>query len=292
MTNSKPSWHPRSNRPGLNLSPNSWNGAAAAIAGVGRPKSDDLSRLCNGLFVPAYVSLKLSAADRSALVRNRLNTFSSIQTPLLSPVRIFFENGLEIRVTGREHLTISAIYHVHPWLVGALPRPSTRNIDIPFLFVEQEDVLGASSHDWAEIGDPGVSHHARLAAINARLNSSLDAVIIDGTMARGVDIVTTEVTITINRPNGLGFFWSVRPFGAENYSKIADTPSPQGLVAESQKALRDAALWTNRCIAGLPLWRRWLLLLAVEFGPAWSLADLVRTHLTDAVRKIITRRRR
>ena len=77
---------------------------------------------CPGFMIPPYLSLRLSRAERARLSHATLPEASKVQHDLDRPLRIFFENGMELCITPGTLLEIRALYHAHPWLVGKRPR--------------------------------------------------------------------------------------------------------------------------------------------------------------------------
>lgn len=254
--------------------------------------SNDLTLLCPGWTVPPYVRLKLTDQQRSALVRHRLSYEAKVQAPLSRPLRIFFENGLEIRIAPYPDIEISAIYHVHPWLLGVTPRPSRLNLDVPALFERTEEILISSRHSWSDASDPRVSRHLCLSNFEARQNADGEEDVLDGSGTSLIYIMAPETLIAIHRSGGRGLDWSVHKIGSDAYD-AGDRPGYKPTSAVTgELAVLEAVTQARRAIASLPYPRRVLLVWATQLGTMFSLKDIARTHLRDAIFGFLKRRRR
>lgn len=255
----------------------------------------DRSALCPGIGVPPYVAARLGRARRLGM-RTPGGTFTEplpIETSFDRPIRVLYENGVEVRLIPGAALEIRTIYHVHPWILGVLPR---RRRPWAVLRPESvEDPLDRTTWDWAPITDPELSNHERLALHARRRGASSDlgdALIVDATMAPKVELVSPETTIVLTRDRMRDTMVSGLPV------TLGKKEARGGMAGIGRRRmlspdLRAKAQLVDDCIAVLPAWRRIALDAATQMGALYHAAEcaMVR-HILRPIRRRMARAQR
>lgn len=262
----------------------------ADVRGAASERAQERSVLCPGFCVPPYVALALPAKARAQLYRRTLPTRARVETGHAQSLRFFFENGLEIRILQGRMLEVRALYHAHPWLIRKRPARHQPGYPMRGMFEDRQETLSASLQGWEQISDPEISHHARLAAFAARQGSGsgdlAQAEVFDASACAEIHVVTTTTTIVIGRNHTGGFGWRAEALGAHR-GQVKTTPIAPMTIRRGQERLRDAARWSDLCLAALPVRQREALRFAARFGPLLTLTEAGWTHLIDRARRAI-----
>jgi len=228
----------------------------------------ELSFLCPGFIIPPYLSLGLTGIQRRSLMGNVALPTSRVEHDLDRPLRILFENGLELRLTPGPLLEIRALYHVHPWLLHRRPDAARKHPPRRAPFEQKEETMALKLVSWEKITDGEISNHARLALLSRRCGGKAPADLIDATLSREIVLAAPDFQIRISRPSGCGLEVSCVPAGRHR-SPISDLPQSVAVLSgdEIKRAMRINADWINKCQASLPFWPRTALEVAAGFGP-------------------------
>jgi len=246
-----------------------------------RHSARERSRLCPGFMVPPYVAWRLPRPERNKLRRNVLPPAARISTDLDRPMRIFFENGLEVRVIPGDAITVRAIYHTHPWLLhrraeGVSERPHRS----PFEVVEE--TIACIFASWND-HDPELSNHEmmRLAARRPRGGETIhDAECFDATLVRNIQISAPDRTIHIERPEGRGLCLRHSALGRRRLGTIPISAASKASASKAGTRLQAAAQQTNQAISGLPLGSRVALSCAADLAPFFCLLEEAAARLS------------
>lgn len=255
-----------------------------------RADSKDAARersfLCPGFMVPPYIALRFSRAERVQLRRGHLPYQAEVQHDLTRPLRIFFDNGLELRITPRDSLEVRALYYAHPWIIGRRPRRGQKPLPLRPPFEQREELISLRHQPWGAITDPETSHHLRLDLFARRREDPSGEDLLDASICRTIILTAPDCTLTISRPSGCGLSVVASPVGRGRTDNLGGAPAYPILSSQKiQAAMRSNADWVDACHAALPFWRQHGLALAASAGPllwlleaGWGRATTLATH--------------
>lgn len=251
----------------------------------GRKAGQERSLLCPGFMVPPYIAWKLSRAERSMLRRNVLGAHSVVETELRRPIRIFFENGLELRITASASLEMRAIYHVHPWLIHRRPPGARMRLGRP-PFEGREETFSTSFGAWSE-SDPALSNHEKMQILaQRRSQDEVQFECFDATLALQIMISAVDRTIFIDRPEGCGLVIRHTPIGRRRLHEVGRSQVPTPRAKNMHDRLRSAAVHCDGCISTLPWSRRIALVMSADVAPFVRLVEDGLAALTGRIGRL------
>jgi hypothetical protein len=216
-------------------------------------------------------------------------------------MHVYFDNGLEIRITPGKTLAIAAMYHVHPWHIGRRPPHHHHEgmVELQPPFESVEELFGSATYEWSSVLDKDLSAHARLASIQKRMGEMRDPMYINACADIHTVITTDEATIILDRRNGIGLEWSLIPVGRHRltdhhlvHHKANSKPLDIG------KKLKIAASYVDRTHSGLPAVKKHSLVFATAVaGFSWVVFDttcsafMAITHATLRAKTFAARKK-
>lgn len=216
-----------------------------------RLSSPERSKLCRFPFIPPYLYEKLDKKAKQQLRRPRQDT--SV-LPDHKIARIFFENGVEARLTpSRDGLAIDVIYHFHPWVRGNHTR--------------SDHPLFSISVPWHDIVDHRWSSHQ---VINFIMNHPKeapdinDSIHISGAGRNSLHFYIDHILVLVSRDEYRGLYIII----GDHRHNFAMTPptSPEitGSVIDISEKITDAARVADKAYSKLPIWRQAALKVATD----------------------------
>lgn len=215
--------------------------------------SKERSRLCFSYALPPHVAIRLGSRARRSMTRALGRTH--LKLSLECPARIFFENGVELRlVPAPAGLEATAFYLAHPWCRedASKAEPLFRGV-LP----------------WQDILSPSVSRHAQMAWL-ARLTttpSSLrNAHLVDMTCGDALLLQTPYTLLGVFRKERRGLCLAAWPQTQENPEGNPAHILPRRSMEKVSEQIAQAALRADTQFSRLPAHKRIVLGMACEYG--------------------------